>query len=88
MQITVENKNSLIGVSLSEPHTSVTAFAEVVHMSVCLSVCLFAAIYHKFEMSACKYFKKTVRPRVISCMRRVQPAVTSVKGNCQSTASA
>ena len=28
----------MIGASLSEPHTSVTAFAEVVCMSVCLSV--------------------------------------------------
>ena len=28
-----------IGASLSEPHTSVTAFAEVVCMYVCLSVC-------------------------------------------------
>ena len=34
----------LIGASLSEPHTSVTAFAEV----VCMSVCLSAAIYRKF----------------------------------------
>ena len=31
---------SLIGASLSEPHTSVTAFAEV----VCMYVCLFVAI--------------------------------------------
>ena len=30
----------IIGTSLSEPHTSVTALAEV--------VCMFAAIYHKF----------------------------------------
>ena len=29
----------LIGANLSEPHTSVTAFAEVVCISVCLSVC-------------------------------------------------
>ena len=29
---------NLVGASLSEPHTSVTAFAEVVCMSVCLSV--------------------------------------------------
>ena len=34
----------LVGASLSEPHTSVTAFAEV----VCMYVCLFAAIYRKF----------------------------------------
>ena len=34
----------LIGASLSEPHTSVTAFAEV----VCMYVCLLAAIYRKF----------------------------------------
>ena len=39
---------SVIGASLSKPHTSVTAFAEVVCMSVCLSVCLFVAIYRKF----------------------------------------
>ena len=31
----------MIGASLSEPHTSVTAFAEVVRM--------LAAIYHKFK---------------------------------------
>ena len=35
---------SFVGASLSEPHTSVTAFAEV----VCMYVCLFAAIYCKF----------------------------------------
>ena len=37
----------LIGASLSEPHTSVTAFAEVVCMYVCLLNVL-AAIYRKF----------------------------------------
>ena len=58
----------MIGVSLSEPHISVTAFAEV----VCMYVCLFAAIYHKFEMSAFKYFMKTERPQVVSCMRYAQ----------------
>ena len=36
--------HSIIGASLSEPHTSVTAFAEV----VCMYVCLLAAIYCKF----------------------------------------
>ena len=34
----------LIGATLSEPHTSVTALAEV----VCMYVCMFAAIYRKF----------------------------------------
>ena len=38
----------VIGASLSEPHTSVTAFAEVVYMSACLLACLLVAIYHKF----------------------------------------
>ena len=39
---------TLIGASLSEPRTSVTAFAEVVCMYVCLDACLVAAIYRKF----------------------------------------
>ena len=34
---------SIFGVSLSEPHTSVTAFVEV----VCVTVCLFAAILNE-----------------------------------------
>ena len=34
----------VIGASLSEPHTSVTAFVEV----VCMSACLLVAIYRKF----------------------------------------
>ena len=34
----------IIGVSLSKPHTSVAAFAEV----VCMSACLLVAIYRKF----------------------------------------
>ena len=38
----------VIAVSLSEPHTSVTALHTCVCMYVCLSVCLFAAIYRKF----------------------------------------
>ena len=38
------NTSKLIGASLSEPHTSVTALAEV----VCMYVCLFVAIYRKF----------------------------------------
>ena len=37
-----------IGGSLSEPHTSMIAFVEVVCMYVCMYVCLFAAIYRKF----------------------------------------
>ena len=57
---------AIIGASLSEPHTSVTAFAEV--------VCILAAIYRKFQMSAFKYFMKTKRsfvhamPRPLSCI--------------------
>jgi len=38
---------TLIGASLSEPHTSVTAFAEVVCMYVWMHVWL-RAIYRKF----------------------------------------
>ena len=34
----------IFGASLSEPHTSVTAL----RTCVCMSVCLFAAIYQKF----------------------------------------
>ena len=52
---------SFIGASLSEPHTSVIAFVEV----VCMYVRLLAAIYRKFKMSAFKYFMKTERPRVV-----------------------
>ena len=37
-------------------------------------------------MSACKYFMKTVHPRVVSCMRRVHPTVVSVRGYCQNAA--
>ena len=37
-------KCGIIGASLSEPHTSMTAFAEV----VCMSACLLVAIYRKF----------------------------------------
>ena len=36
--------NNIVGASLSEPHTSMTAFAEV----VCMYVCLCAAIYREF----------------------------------------
>ena len=42
------NQGNLVGVSLSEPHTSVIAFAEV-------CVCLPAAIDCKFEMGAFKF---------------------------------
>ena len=38
----------LVGASLSKPHTSVTAFVDVVCMYVCMYVCLVAAIYRKF----------------------------------------
>ena len=38
----------VIGASLSELHTSVTALRDV---CVCLSVCLFAAIYRKFSLT-------------------------------------
>ena len=37
-------KINVIGASLSTPHTSMTAFAEV----VCMYVCLLVAIYRKF----------------------------------------
>ena len=40
--------HSLIGASLSEPHTNVTALRTCVCMYVCMSVCLFTAIYRKF----------------------------------------
>ena len=63
-----------IGVSLSEPHTSVTALAEV--------VCMFAAIHCKFKMSVFH------EDRVVSCMQYAQPAVASVKDYCQRAASA
>ena len=36
--------NRMIGASLSEPHTSMTALCTC----VCMYVCLFAAIYRKF----------------------------------------
>ena len=42
------NQGNLVGVSLSEPHTSVIAFAEVY-------VCLPAAVDRKFEMDAFKF---------------------------------
>ena len=41
----------VIGASLSEPHTSVDCIDRV--------VCMFKAIYQKFEMSVFKYFMKT-----------------------------
>ena len=36
---------SMIGASLSEPHTSVTAFAEVVCIYVCMYVCMSACLW-------------------------------------------
>ena len=41
-------KCAFVGASLSEPHTSVTALRDA---CVCLSVCLFAAIYRKFNLT-------------------------------------
>ena len=38
----------LIGASLSEPHTSVTALLDA---CVCMYVCLHVAIYRKFKLS-------------------------------------
>ena len=76
----------VIGASLSESHTSVTAFAEV--------VCMLAAIYRKCIY---KYFYEDrtssagsgsfVYASVHAICGNVQPAVASVKGYCQSTAS-
>ena len=40
--------NVIIGVSLSEPHTSVTALQDA---CVCMSVCLLVAIYRKFKLN-------------------------------------
>ena len=46
---------NIIGVSLSEPHASVTAL----HMCVCMFACLLGpTTYRKFQMSAFKYFTK------------------------------
>ena len=46
----------VIGASLSEPHTSVTALRKC----VCVSACLFGpTTYRKFQMSAFKYFMST-----------------------------
>ena len=36
------DKNHIIGTSLSEPHTSMTAFVEVVCMYVCMYVYMYA----------------------------------------------
>ena len=50
----------MVGVSLSEPHTSVTAL----HTSVCMLVGLFGpTTYRKFLMSAFKYFTMIECPR-------------------------
>ena len=45
---------SVIGASLSEPHTSVTAL----RTCVCMLAYLLAAIYRKIQMSTFKYFLK------------------------------
>ena len=41
----------LIGASLSELHTSVTALRTCVCMSACLLACLLVAIYRKFKLN-------------------------------------
>ena len=74
-------KQHIIGVTLSEPHTSVTA------LHTCTCVCVFACCllglttYHKFQMSAIKYFTKTMptRAKVLQLSR--------VKGYCQTVVS-
>ena len=63
----------IIGASLSEPHTSVTALAEVVCMYVCLGP---YTVNFKWA-----YLNISWKP---FCMRYTQPAVASVKGHCQS----
>ena len=76
----------LLGVILSEPHTSVTAFAEV--------VCMLVAIYHKCIF---KYFYEDrmssassgsfVHASVHAICGNAQPTVVSLKGYCQSSVS-
>ena len=44
LRLSIHLGQILIGASLSEPHTSMTAFVEV----VCMYACLVAAIYCKF----------------------------------------
>ena len=45
----------LVGVTLSEPHTSGTALRTCVCMFACLLACLLAAIYRKFLMSTVEF---------------------------------
>ena len=54
-QFDLKIDNFLIGASLSEPHTSVTALRTCVCMFACLLACLLAAIYRKFLMSTVKF---------------------------------
>ena len=61
----------IIGASLSEPHTSGTALRK------CVNMCLLAAIYRKFLMSAFKYFTNID----LSCTKQAH------EGYCPSAAS-
>ena len=74
----------IVGASLSEPHTSVTALAEV-----CMYVCMFAQPYTvNFKMSVFKYFMKTFVHVICPARCRFLLYYGEVKGYCQSAASA
>ena len=61
----VPSCNKLIGMSLSEPHTSVTSLCTCVCMFAWLLDCLLGlTTYHKFLMSTLKYFTR------IDCLRQ------------------